>query len=108
MTDSDLAFPIYATYGDKDNKHQLIHTTNSEVELPSQLLSITDKPAGYLPANVVWYPVLGCEVFNDYWCLWCTYPDFGAFRGGMVRSKVALLAYNIIYLSVQLLTIQWV
>ena len=94
MTDLNLNFPVYATYGAKDNKHQLIHTTNSEVQLPNQLLSVTDKPAGYLPANVVWYPVLGCEVFNDYWCLWCTYPDSEASRGGMVISKVALLPVN--------------
>lgn len=94
MTDLNLTFPVYATYGAKDNKHQLIHTTNSEVQLPSQLLSITDKPAGYLPANLVWYPVFGCSVFNDYWCLWCTYPDSEASRGGMVISKVALLPVN--------------
>ncbi|WP_201512600.1 GAP1-N1 domain-containing protein [Psychrobacter alimentarius] len=94
MTDLNLNSIIYATYGAKDNRHQLIHTTNPEVQLPSQLLSITDKPAGYLPANVVWYPVFGCAVYNNYWCLWCTYSDYEASRGGMVISKVALLPVN--------------
>ena len=94
MTDLNLTFPVYATYGAKDNKHQLIHTTNSEVQLPSQLLSITDKPAGYLPANLVWYPAFGCSVFNDYWCLCCTYHDSEASRRGMDISKVALLPFN--------------
>ncbi|MDA5133628.1 GAP1-N1 domain-containing protein [Psychrobacter sp. ANT_H3] len=94
MTDLNLNSLIYATYGAKDNRHQLIHTTNPEVQLPSQLLSITDKPAGYLPANVVWYPVFGCAVYDNYWCLWCTYSDYEASRGGMVISKVALLPVN--------------
>lgn len=94
MTDLNLNSLIYATYGAKDNRHQLIHTTNPEVQLPSQLLSITDKPAGYLPANVVWYPVFGCAVYDNYWCLWCTYSDYKASRGGMVISKVALLPVN--------------
>ena len=94
MTDLNLNSLIYATYGAKDNRHQLIHTTNPEVQLPSQLLSITDKPAGYLPANLVWYPVFGCAVYDNYWCLWCTYSDYEASRGGMVISKVALLPVN--------------
>lgn len=94
MTDLNLNSLIYSTYGAKDNRHQLIHTTNPEVQLPSQLLSITDKPAGYLPANVVWYPVFGCAVYDNYWCLWCTYSDYEASRGGMVISKVALLPVN--------------
>lgn len=94
MTDLNLNSLIYATYGAKDNRHQLIHTNNPELQLPSQLLSITDKPAGYLPANVVWYPVFGCAVYDNYWCLWCTYSDYEASRGGMVISKVALLPVN--------------
>lgn len=91
MININTAFPVYMTYGEKDNKHQLIHSSNPKVKPPSQLLSVTDKPTGHLSADVIWYPVIGCEVFDNLWCVWCTYPDDKAFRGGMVRSKVALI-----------------
>ncbi|WP_065204322.1 GAP1-N1 domain-containing protein [Shewanella woodyi] len=85
--------PLKATYGCKDNSHELL-TWNGDSPPPRELLGLTDKPGGHIIPTEKWWPVINCGPVGGLWALWCIEPDFEAPRGGMVKSTVLLWDLN--------------
>lgn len=85
--------PLKATYGCKDNSHELL-TWNGDSPPPRELLGLTDKPGGHIIPSEKWWPVINCGPVGGLWALWCIEPDFEAPRGGMVKSTVLLWDLN--------------
>ena len=80
---------IRAQYGVKNNSHSLLSADVDLLQLPTELLGLTDKPPGGRSGEV-WWPSVGCGPVGDWWAIWWTVPDREAQRGGMVHSKVLL------------------
>ena len=86
--------PIKASYGCKENRHDLL-MFEGEFEPPKELLGLTDMPAGHAQPKETWWPAINCGPINDkHWALWCVRPDDSAPRGGMVKSEVFLWELN--------------
>jgi hypothetical protein len=88
-----MTFPFHAKYGFKNNSHDLLGW-DGEGQLPSELLGLTDKPAGHISPSEKWWPAVNCGRVGDWWAIWLIEPDPEAPRGGMVKSQVLLWPIN--------------
>ena len=79
-----------ATFGAKENSHNLLHCDKEIEHLSSDLVGLTDRPPGHVGPNLKWWPSVGCGPVGTWWCLWWTIPDDNSARSGMVKSEVAL------------------
>jgi hypothetical protein len=83
-------YPLRASYGVKNNSHDLLAFNGNHSDLPSNLSGLTDRPPGHLISGERWWPSVGFTPLGDWWALWWTVPDDDAVRAGMVKSEVAL------------------
>jgi GTPase-associated protein 1, N-terminal domain type 1/Effector-associated domain 1 len=84
-------YPLRASYGDKNNSHDLLAFNGDPAKLPAILAGLTDKPPGHVAPHERWWPAVGCGPMGEWWALWWTMPDEKkGGRGGMVKSEVAL------------------
>jgi hypothetical protein len=88
-----MTFPFHAKYGFKNNSHDLLDW-DGEGQLPSELLGLTDKPAGHIGPSEKWWPAVNCGRVGDWWAIWLIEPDPEAPRAGMVKSQVFLWPIN--------------
>ena len=80
-----------AIFGDRNGAHGLLGSSLEERRVPRGLAGRVDRP-GDIAAGIQWSPLLGCAPMDDWWCVWRTFEDRGASRGGMVQSHVALMS----------------
>ena len=82
--------PFRATYGFKDNSHDLIAWDGNDAP-PNDLLGLTDRPAGHIQPQEKWWPAINCgPLGQEWWGIWVVEPDERASRGGMVKSEALL------------------
>jgi len=88
-----MIFPLCAKYGFKNNSHDFLEWDGDD-KPPSELLGLTDKPAGHVLPKGQWWPAINCRQVGEWWAIWSILPDPEAPRAGMVKSKVFLWPIN--------------
>lgn len=81
---------VRAVYGAAQNAHALLHCDDPSIDLPHELLALSDRPPGYTSPGEKWWPSIGCAPLGEWWAIWYTIPDTKTERSGMVRSDTAL------------------
>ncbi|TMO84426.1 hypothetical protein [Pseudoalteromonas spongiae] len=88
-----MTLPCIAKYGFKNNSHDLLEW-NGKGSPPTELLGLTDKPAGHITPTEHWWPAINCGKVGNWWAIWSIEPDESAPRAGMVKSKAYLWPIN--------------
>lgn len=88
-----MTLPFIAKYGFKNNSHDLLEWDGGAPP-PTELLGLTDKPAGHITPKEKWWPAINCGKVGNWWAIWSIEPDESAPRAGMVKSKAYLWPIN--------------